>query len=168
MARILEPDLRKLIEAHSTPLKVRGRIYEYNHIHHKSVCVGWETREGFYTLTHPLHVFKKVFCFRWSDTRAAIANLVIPAGAVIYVDTRAFLRGASPHTLKMRASEAFVHSIALINGETQLASAHSVRDNAFTYIPGRTVKPKYRFSKKKAQCESGIHFFVNLAAAKNY
>jgi hypothetical protein len=121
---------------------------------------------GFYKVVKPMHVFKRVH--NGENWVRAIANLIIPAGALIYVAPSAFYMGQSADSRKMRASEAFVHSLATQRTGRMLQQAHSGYSCDFTYNVGATVKPELRFSKRAAQCDSGIHFFVNLADAKNW
>ena len=118
---------------------------------------------GFYKVVTPMYVFKKVYALS-----GAIANLVIPAGATIFIDPRAFIPGADASNRKMRASEAFVHSIAMQRTGTPLKEAESRWISTFKYRAGKTVKPVQRFSWRSLQCEAGIHFFVNLADAKGW
>jgi hypothetical protein len=124
-------------------------------------------QHGFFTVVKPMHVFKHVRHGENNSTRA-IANLVIPVGAMIYVNDIAFSEGAVASHRKMRASEAFVHSIAAQRSGQQVHEATSSWTSMFKYIVGKTVKPMKPFCKVSTQCESGIHFFVNLADAKSW
>ena len=162
-------ELQELIKAHTKPLKVRGRVYAHDWHTGQGVVTGWARRVGFHTVTAPLHVFKKVYCYnKFGNTRAAIVNLVIPVGAQIYIGDYAFSRFAGSSEMKMRTSEAFVHSIVSLAALEQESEGHAGYDNEFKYVPGTTVKPTRRFSKAEDQCDSGIHFFINLADAKNW
>jgi hypothetical protein len=130
--------------------------------------ISWSGRKyianGFYKVVTPLHVFKKVYVNRVET----IANLVIPAGAMIYAEPYAFQPGARMALRKMRASEAFVHSLVKQRMGTQVQEANSHWDPSFTYKVGETVKPNRPFSKDETQCDHGIHFFINLADAKRW
>ncbi len=127
---------------------------------------------GFFKVVRPMQVFKKVrFTNKGHKGVQAIANLIIPAGTLIYADDYAFddgWMGQQAEYRKMRASEAFVHSIA--SGFTYLPvqKAYSGYNDQFFYRPGETVKPAEKFSKQADQCSSGIHFFVNLKDAKQW
>jgi hypothetical protein len=91
----------------------------------------------------------------------AIANLIIPVGAMIYASNDAFVCNSSD-SRKMRATEAKVHSVVTRRSKKQEQLAHSMFDSDFKYVPGQIVKPSKRFSKCEDRCDSGIHFFVNL------
>lgn len=135
--------------------------------------------KDFYVVEKPLHVFKKVHEHRgWSE---CVANLVIPKGAVIYASPTVF--GADPWDFKqsplrrdlhhadhrkMRCSEARVHSIARIHDGEATDEARSRHDAHFKYLPKTNVRPVRKFSWRQEQCESGIHFFLNVSDAIEY
>lgn len=143
----------------------------------------WDLSSGvafIYTVTKPLHVFKKVRSGVWWDS--AIANLIIPVGEFVYVAGAAFLNvtyGSSDHR-KMRCSKAFVHSMAISRSDpahgrkylqavgTQIKHGFSSYTPEFKYRVGRNVKPFKPFSHRFGQCASGIHFFIDLQDALNY
>jgi hypothetical protein len=158
MSSLKGPELQDFIEAHCVTAIVRTSSYWDN-----------ETRlrqYGFYKVVKPMQVFKRVH--HGENYVRAIANLVIPVGAMIYVNPAAFWKGQCSDSRKMRASEAFVHSLATQRTGRPLLEARSGYSYNFKYHIGKTVKPELRFSKQAAQCESGIHFFVNLADAKTW
>lgn len=96
-----------------------------------------------------------------------IANLIIPAGALIYVESDAFsvAYGDSLFIRKMRASRAFVHSLVTQTKQTTVTTAVSGYSKAFKYTTGSVVEPAEPFSKREDQCDSGIHFFINMKDA---
>lgn len=134
------------------------------------------SRGGFAVVTKPLHVFKKVEIHDKHGWPSAIASLVIPAGAGIYMDASAFSAkhhmnrwGSGPRSeRKMRASFAKVHSLAAADTGKPRRTATSEHDPGFKYRPGRLVTPTEPFSRARESCASGIHFFLNLADAANY
>jgi hypothetical protein len=124
---------------------------------------------GFYKVVEPMRVFKKVYAPDGNRYHVdAIANLIIPVGATIYASWHAYRPSVDADDRKMRASEAFVHSIAKQRMGTQIQQADSGWDSFFKYRVGETVKPTQRFSKSPSQCSPGIHFFVNLSDAKHW
>lgn len=133
-----------------------------------------KTKHGFYEITKPLKVFKKLRYANSSRLDYATAALTIPVGATVYAPTAAFNSRADQLFLrKMRASEAVVHSVydtdeARRGYPMHVESAHSLWDRNFEYRPGTIVKPRSRFSRKNTACESGIHFFINYLDAYNY
>lgn len=143
-------------------------------------------REGMMMVTHtPLKVFKVV---KARNGEKAIANLIIPAGATIYArepwnhsDSDMWSPNSRAQR-KMRASEAYVHSIYTRGqsraafdcgwvrtidqeGVRQIQRAVSLHNESFAYVTGRHVKPEFKFSMTDSVCESGIHFFFNLEDA---
>jgi hypothetical protein len=131
------------------------------------------SQADFYKVVHPLHVFKKVhvhskFVNGDGYRVQAIANLIIPVGALIYAANYSFWENEGSDARKMRASAAEVHSIATVHSKKQVSTANSPRRKIFKYTVGLTVTPELRFSRRESQCESGIHFFVNLADAKGW
>ena len=134
----------------------------------------------FLEVTKPLHVFKQV---KSGVKRVnAIANLIIPVGAVIYYPYASLSHLSNQADRKMRASKAFVHSITTYskrrkfgNGSVSVAledctskkNAYSLYDRDFRYRVGRNVYPD-RFSMYRDTCTNGIHFFLNLADALTY
>lgn len=161
------PALKALILSHCTRKNVRWREHSHNDYScypYKPVYVR-RSSSSYYTVHTPIHVFKKVIANR-AD---AIANLIIPAGAVIYVHPHAFDKDANWTTSrKMRATEAFVHSIATCRKKVSCNTARSGHDSKFKYTVCSTVKPTLPFDYQRYQCGSGIHFFVNLADAKGW
>lgn len=82
-------------------------------------------------LTQPLHAFKKVYYRQPGSMRNhdAIANLVIPIGAIVNL-------AQEGDGQKMRASQAYCHSIFTADGKKELDTAHSGYDNTFQYHSG--------------------------------
>lgn len=124
----------------------------------------------------PLHVFKKVWVPNPHPARSiypvrpypAIANLIIPEGALVHIDNFAFEGDfASAYARKMRASFAFCHSIVRTHNKEQVTTAHSGFDVSFWYTAGEDVAPRLSFAMK-GSCASGIHFFMNLGDAKEW
>lgn len=119
---------------------------------------------NFYVLEKPLHVFKKVITPRGSDV---IANLIIPINATVFVRNDAFdERGDACR--KMRADKAFVYSMFKRSSLAPLDVAESGWDSSFKYKVGELVTPKHSFSFSGGECDSGIHFFLNLQDALSY
>lgn len=72
--------------------------------------VRWSaTKNGFFRVTKPLHVFKKASSANGNSDR--IVNMIVPVGAEVYAGPNAFLDNTSSDSRKMRASKAFVHSV---------------------------------------------------------
>jgi len=140
---------------------------------------------GFYTVARDLRAFKSVFVFRGAELRpeSGIANLTIPAGAVIYVSwgvaRRLQSRPLGVHRTventrwldpgeKLRASKAVVHSLATVRGEPADCGC-SHYDRTFRYVAGEKVVPQRKpFSLDKRACRAGIHFFLTLGEAQAY
>jgi hypothetical protein len=168
MELITEKALKDHILAHCKPAVVRTKEYEWSYMLTKLVSPGRKSRHGFFTVTKQMHVFKKVHVKRPSSKFVdAIANLIIPVGAMIYVGEAAFVWNYTD-VRKMRVSEAFVHSIVESRKQTPVSVAYAWYTNDFKYNVGATVKPVEKFSKSEEQCDSGIHFFVNLQDALDY
>lgn len=121
---------------------------------------------GFYKVVRPLHVFKKTFSSNYNDS--IITNLIIPIGAVIYVNDRAWGTKTYVETRKMRASRALVHSSFDLIRKKRIPITYSEYCSAFQYKEGTTVVPKSEFSYESETCDSGIHFFLNLNDALVY
>jgi hypothetical protein len=144
---------------------------------------------GFYTVVNDLHVFKKISSYRdyYDHT---IANLIIPAGEVIFIGIapggnprRSFYVGPD-YSGKMRATKAFVHSIVTYTHKSfyvepirlndirdikQVKSGRSKHISNFIYRVGKTVTPHDpSFSFRPYECDAGIHFFLTLKEALNY
>jgi hypothetical protein len=129
---------------------------------------------NFYKVTSPLSVFKKIYT---KANGALIANLIIPVGAKIYVgESFGSYQLWDNHSRKMRASEAYVHSIVTANKQKYHDSkskfiykqkGYSGHDNSFVYIVGKTIKPD-KFSHRENICDSGIHFFLDVADALDW
>ena len=116
-------------------------------------------RPHLYLVKTELNVFKTVYC---DEFQSGIANLIIPAGALIRVANTQYLRGQ-----KLRASGAIVHSIF----DTNLRSrrrAVSGHDEEFIYKVGKTVTPENGFELQDKECAGGIHFFLDLYSAMSY
>lgn len=118
------------------------------------------TRGCFYKVTKELKVFKKL-------RQERIANLVIPVGALVRAPHDAFNPHFCPIVQKMRASNAFVHSISDKSGKA-FDVGFSIWDRAFKYRTGSTICPEQGFSMEDLSCNSGIHFFLNLIDAYEY
>jgi hypothetical protein len=108
---------------------------------------------------------------------AAIANIIIPSGASIFMDFS--LREHNDDYGKLRASRAEVHSIVRINDRKPVVFGVSGWDQDFIYtntkmIDGFSigkrieVQPSLMFSYRRVTCAPGIHFFLELDAALNY
>lgn len=128
---------------------------------------------GFYRVVKPLYTFKLVNVVspvREKTLRRAIANLIIPAGAIVYADYRAFHERSDTNERKMRASKAYVYSIEPTSSsiKSKYVTAESRWDPRFKYYVGEMVEPAHQFSFAGNQCESGIHFFLNLYDAFYY
>lgn len=128
-----------------------------------------------------MQVFK--YLLTTDSLNHCIANLIIPAGARIYYEGRAFSFSLS---VKIRSNVALVESMhkyaafrmtrvydsatgltrtmhtCTPTGELREAGGPLYPD--FLYKTGHVVIPD-RFSKDKKECASGIHFFVSLASA---
>jgi len=131
-------------------------------------------KPGFYKVKNPLHVFKRGYT---EAGNVVIINLVIPTGAVIRTEARRLF--TDKIYSKMRASEAYVHSIVrcevmMMDGirktknHKQLKHAASWRTSSFKYTVGKMVYPKFPFSFEDRTCDSGIHFFMNSQSAINF
>lgn len=138
---------------------------------------------GFAVVTTPLKVWKQTFTKDKDGYDNVIVALEIPAGAKIYSD---ILDNNNPSpSLKIRASEAKVvkqfnvgfvevtYSFAgrkeyILEKYKMIKKSKSIHNSLFTYETGKTVVPTFGFSEKYEQCDSGIHFFVNLSSALEY
>jgi len=137
-------------------------------------------RKDFFKLTNDIKVWKRTNSI--AHMERCIVALLIPKGAVVYASNN--YRDSIDYR-KMRASEAIVHKQFLVGQrfhmydgtgpgafETELYKevnkTISGFDYTFQYITGTSVAPEDGFSFNQRQCESGIHFFVNLADAMNY
>lgn len=109
---------------------------------------------------------------KYTESTDAIANLIIPVGAKLYVDVNRMY--SSPDYVKMRANKAQVHSIVRKSDKQQVAFARSAHDSSFIYTnPLMThfdnqVTPKGEFYMGNGQCADGIHFYINLQAALDH
>ena len=84
-------------------------------------------------LTEPIFVFKKVKSSRsgWGN-KDTIANLVIPAGAVVNL--------AQDYEHKMRTNQAYCYSIVQMGVENnELETAYSTHDDMFRYHSGKKL-----------------------------
>ncbi len=124
----------------------------------KAKLLRWNVGEG------ELIGYKKIYYRRSFSLHSLIVTLKIPARAsVINVN--------SDRHSKCRASEAKVISIKKMNGDDvdKKIVCFSYHDENFIYKTGKIVKPKKKFSNNTwSICESGIHFFLNKTAARNY
>ncbi len=124
----------------------------------------------FYKVKHPLPVFKKVQRFGVG----VIANLIIPVGAIIYAPDVAFMVASSNvHERKLRASKAYVHSLAYtdscpLGAAYPYRAAFSTFNASFKYVTDTIVKPDKKFDMNKQTCASGIHFFLNVQDALDW
>jgi hypothetical protein len=128
-------------------------------------------RPCFYKVLEDMHVFKKTYTWGQRVPTSCITNLIIPAGATIYVDYRYSsdsYRWNRRETRKLRASTAIVHSSFTTEGKEYVDVSFSGRGPGFLYVAGNRVNPEYKFSYKEYQCESGIHFFLRLKDALEY
>lgn len=91
---------------------------------------GTPLSNGQVKLTKPLFVFKKVY--ERSNSSHSIANLVIPIGAVVNLAEDC---SWNP-TFKMRASQAYCHSIATKHSKKQIKVAESGHRTSFVYHSG--------------------------------
>jgi hypothetical protein len=123
---------------------------------------------GFYKVVKEMHVFKKVYVpSRKGGKRVeGIANLIIPVGAMIHASewTMQTSGYSNDGGRKMRASEAYTHSIFTLKSQRKSATAFSAYDRFYQYTEGREALPS-KFDKDDTACASGIHFFVNLEDA---
>lgn len=139
--------------------------------------------KGFAVVTTPLKVWKQTFTKGGDGYDNVIVALEIPAGAKIYSDI--LDNNNNDPSLKIRASEAKVvkqfnvgfvevmynwggHNEYELEKYKMIKKSKSIHNSLFTYETGKTVEPTSGFSKKPEQCESGIHFFVNLSSALEY
>ena len=137
-------------------------------------------RKDFFKLTNDIKVWKRTNSI--AQMERCIVALLIPKGAVVYAPNN--YRDSIDYR-KMRASEAIVYKQFLVGhkfhmydggGESVLETEFykevkktvSGFDYSFQYTTGTSVVPEDGFSFNQRQCESGIHFFVNLADAMNY
>lgn len=158
--------LKNFIKDHCKRLRVRQTEREYNYCSQEYVKRRAE-RVGFHTVIKPMHVFKKVYGKYGTHV---IANMIIPVGATIFLDEWGYEtnQSSSFHGRKMRATEAYVHSLVTMKSQEVITEARSGYDASFKYCVGDTVKPKFKFSKEDDVCGSGIHVFVNLADALSW
>lgn len=135
--RLRSTNLRAHIEDHATLHARRS---------HTDV---WEVQK-------PMYVFKSVFV---NAQRKCIANLIVPKGALIVT-----ARNLSER--KMRASEAFVHSLYDVDKGEWVGKAESHYTCTFKYVPGATLRVTNAI--QDTICAPGIHFFVNIRDAWDY
>lgn len=149
-------DLKSLRKQHPV---VRGqKLKEYlNHYLRESL---YNTQDGFFRVVHPIPAFKLL-----RDDR--IANLQIPADETIYIGPDGLHPNSGIENRKMRASKAFVHSIVDMKTGEQKLSGVSLWEGTFVYRVGCTEQPD-RFSWQHDQCNSGIHFYLNLVDALDH
>jgi hypothetical protein len=156
---------------------------------------GKRVKDSIWKLKEPIPAFKKVFTYtpfsdrmiavyphledevlerelrnnphfsnRSYDLSAAIANLMIPKGALVHCNQFAF-------TNKLRANKALVHSIVRVEDRKPVMYGLSSYDTSFMYLNGGMlgreieVRPWHGFYNGTGNCESGIHFYLELDAA---
>ena len=138
-------------------------------------------RTNFWKVVNPLKVWKRAHKSRARGK--VIVALSIPVGATVFMQTD--VNYNAEDTRKMRASEAFVekqfyvgwpyleeHSGAIstynLDRYEEVQASESCRASHFKYETGKIVTPEADFSTRSRQCDSGIHFFVNLRDALAY
>ncbi len=116
-------------------------------------------RDNFYIVTRNMKVFKKL-------AGNKIANLIIPIGTVMHMPRDSYVM----FDVKMRATAAYIHSIAHIKTKQKCANGTSLNNNKFVYRENAFVNAGFSnswFLSPKV-CVDGIHFFVTLQEALNY
>ncbi len=117
-------------------------------------------RDNFYIVTRNMRVFKKLY-------GNLIANLIIPVGTVVHMpDYSAVIY----NFVKMRATAAYVHSIAHTETKQKCAEGTSLDDSKFVYRDNAFVNAGFSNSwfLRPVVCVDGIHFFVTLQEALDY
>ena len=109
--------------------------------------------------------YKKVY----SRSRHCIATLWIPKGTLVGAFGQ---KGRFDQHRKLRAEKAVVLQIESLyprDGQLKLVDrANAKWDSTFIYQPLKEVVPRDRFSHKRDECESGIHFFLTRKEAEEY
>jgi hypothetical protein len=106
------------------------------------------------TLVQDIPVFKKV---HRTGSVGVIANLIIPAGARVYVTTS-----------KCRANKAECVSMFTQTGRKEVQDAYSTHSYSFRYAKGQKLVPDRFGRASEGQCSGGIHFFIDVNDALNY
>lgn len=153
---------------------------------------GDQLSNGQFFLKKSLKAFKKVY--HTKDAFPAIANLIIPVGAIV--------NPATSNDCKLRANEVYCWSIKDLGSEMDLDQAYSGNDTTFSYQSNERkfknlygnidlteklegilidldsfyrrsrhlfIKPRSRdFDFTTSECEPGIHFFLELSRAKRW
>jgi len=152
-------------------LNVERPSYEQARAYIKENCTldRKSRKKGIYKVVTPLKVFKKAridSLNKYGERKAAIISLLIPSGALIYAgEGWDFPRNYDMYDSerKMRASEAYVHSITDIGNAgwgssfehaVEVQEAVSNWDSDFKYTVGKNVTPKFPFSKENRACRS--------------
>lgn len=126
----------------------------------------------------PMKVFKAVIRRQIGQASlVCIVNLELPRGTRIMVNPDCF-NGINEKIVKMRADQAFVHSIAEKYTGNIVYKAESDWNWSYVYKPGTLIYPERDSGGKmfpvhqnfddRQTCATGIHFFVNLAEAFDY
>jgi len=109
--------------------------------------------------------YKKVY----SHGKMAIATLWIPKGTLVGAYDQP---DRWPTSRKLRAEKALILRIELCfpkDHELKLIdSAYSWRDSRFIYRTLQEAVPTRPFSRRRDECESGIHFFLTRKEAEEY
>lgn len=104
--------------------------------------------------------YKKAVC----DDERVLVTLLIPEGAQTNINrTNVY----DARFAKFRTDKAIVLSIEGIETGKEYTSARSMRDCAFVYNVGQTVRSDFDRTLEDV-CTSGIHFFLTRECAKFY
>ena len=145
-------------------MRIMNKNQALAYIREHAVPAGGKWHSNFWRITKEMKVFKKAYD---NNYRQVIVNLVIPVGAIVHFPENEYNKFCI-NVRKMRASKAFVHSIANLRSKKSIQLAYSNWDNNFEYVVGKTVKPKYGFNRTPEVCETGIHFFMQVEDAIRY
>jgi hypothetical protein len=109
-------------------------------------------------VTKPITVWKKVrerrlYWFGPGDYSPFVLELTLMPGALIIIHS---------YESKSRAS------FAIVQKHDKRMRLYSGWDHTFVYRSDRCVRPRRPFSLSLEACASGIHFFFNKKAAKDY
>ena len=112
--------------------------------------------------------YKKVY-YTPTGHNHCIVTLWIPKGTLVGAYDQ---KGRFDLHRKLRAEKAVVLQIEQLyprDGQLKFVDqAHSRWDSTFIYQPLKEVVPRNRFSRKRKECESGIHFFLTRKEAEEY
>lgn len=127
--------------------------------------------KGHFVTNVAITCYKKAYADIDSDNDVdVIIKLLIPKGTKIYcLDPKDKHRAASAKVIEITAfksAEDFGYSPG--GRRERFKSAYSKHDDTFVYTVGKKVKPKYGFSMREDECESGIHFFRTRRGAENW